>query len=591
MWTGTSSVPPDRATAGIAPLWWHPSSDVFDGQNIYRFDVAATGASSPVPPGVPHDPGPGRYYASPALAALLRSTPPDELADRYPGRLAGTIGDAALSSPNSLVIIIGRAPAQLARTPGSAQVTSIVAAVPGTFSDRNPGGLEYMPPSAGIQASGIDLILSVVALAMLAPVLIFIATATRLSAARREQRFAAMRLVGTLFDQSHESLRDLYEVSTPGVERLTKTIRSCPGVYGTRLMGGGFGGNVLALIRGENVDTVIDRVQSEYYGPQNRHGISEGSVMISTPGDGLAPINVESVWREAIEAFNSSGNGATRYRTGVNALLDTIGSDELPEEVWPVIVAAGKGTRSRASGLAIPKPLASILGTPAILHVLRNVRTAFSQTRRPIVIVSPETEDQIRALLKEDVTFVVQTEALGTGDAVLHAHEQMQGFHGRALVIWSTQPVIRPETMRRTLKLSALFAAYEMVLPTAHKVRPYAPLLRDVRGRVQTARETHLEQSEHLHFGEGNIGMFILKSDAMFKALIDLSQRHWNETERRYNRHGGELGFPNELINYFATHETGVFACPIADSREEQGIKSLADIAHCERFISELADQ
>ena len=41
-----------------------------------------------------------------------------------------------------------------------------------------------------------DLVLSVVALALLVPVLIFIATATRLSAARREQRFAAMRLAG-----------------------------------------------------------------------------------------------------------------------------------------------------------------------------------------------------------------------------------------------------------------------------------------------------------------------------------------------------------------------------------------------------------
>ena len=145
--------------------------------------------------------------------------------------------------------------------------------------------------------------------------------------------------------------------------------------------------------------------------------------------------------------------------------------------------------------------------------------------------------------------------------------------------------------MRRTLKLAALFAAYEMVLPTAHKDRPYAPLLRDDRGRVQTARETHLEQADHLHFGESNIGMFILKSEAMFKALIDLNQRHWNESERRYQRPGGELGFPNELINYFAARETGVFACPIADSREEQGIKKLEDIAHCERFISELAER
>jgi hypothetical protein len=150
-----------------------------------------------VPPGITHDPGPGQYYASPALAALLRSTPPDELAGRYPGRLAGTIGDAALSSPNSLVIIVGHTPAQLAGAPGSVQVTSIATAVPGRFDVwANPNGLAYQPPSAGVESVSIDLILSVVALAMLAPVLIFIATATRLSAARREQRFAAMRLVG-----------------------------------------------------------------------------------------------------------------------------------------------------------------------------------------------------------------------------------------------------------------------------------------------------------------------------------------------------------------------------------------------------------
>ena len=197
MWTGTSSVPAGPTTAGIAPLWWHPSNDTFDGQSIERFDVAATGGSSPVPPGLARDPGPGQYYASPALAALLRSTPAAELADRYPGRLAGTIGDAALASPDSLVIVIGHTPAQLAGTPGSARVTSIAAAVPGTFSFRlNPTGLGYQPADSGIQASGLDLILSVIALGMLTPVLIFIATATRLSAARREQRFAAMRLAG-----------------------------------------------------------------------------------------------------------------------------------------------------------------------------------------------------------------------------------------------------------------------------------------------------------------------------------------------------------------------------------------------------------
>ena len=143
--------------------------------------------------------GPGQYYASPALAALLRSIPADQLAGRYPGRLAGTIGDAALPSPDSLVIIIGRTPAQLAHTPDSVQVTSISTTElgwPVPRTEANPQGLTYAPPDPGGGASATDLILSVVALAILAPVLIFIATATRLSAARREERFAAVRLAG-----------------------------------------------------------------------------------------------------------------------------------------------------------------------------------------------------------------------------------------------------------------------------------------------------------------------------------------------------------------------------------------------------------
>jgi FtsX-like permease family protein len=198
-WTGTAWVPPGPAAAGAAPLWWHPGSDIFNGQSISRFDVAATGTSSPVPPGIPRDPGPGQYYASPALAALLQSIPANQLADRYPGHLAGTIGDAALPSPDSLVIIVGRTPAQLAHAPNSVQVTSISTTPVGwpvPPAEANPEGLTYAPPDPGGGASAIDLILSVVALAIVAPVLIFIATATRLSAARREERFAAMRLAG-----------------------------------------------------------------------------------------------------------------------------------------------------------------------------------------------------------------------------------------------------------------------------------------------------------------------------------------------------------------------------------------------------------
>jgi bifunctional N-acetylglucosamine-1-phosphate-uridyltransferase/glucosamine-1-phosphate-acetyltransferase GlmU-like protein len=314
--------------------------------------------------------------------------------------------------------------------------------------------------------------------------------------------------------------------------------------------------------------------------------------MNSTPGDGLAPIDVESVWREAVEKFNAAGPAATAYRAGMTDLLDRMTVDDMRNQVWPVIVAAGKGTRTLASGLNVAKPLAAILGTPSIVHVLRNVRSALGLTRPPIVIVSPETEPKIRAALAgEEVTFVLQPQALGTGDAVLCAEKEMRGFRGRALVIWSTQPVIRPETIRRTLKLAGLFGHYEMVVPTAYQAQPYAPLLRDELGLVRSAHETHLEQAGPLDAGESNIGMFLLKSDAMFSALVELKGRFWNQTEQRYQRRGGELGFPNELINYLASRESGVLACAIADSREEQGIKKLGDVARCEQFISALAHE
>jgi FtsX-like permease family len=200
LWTGNALEPP--GPTGPAPLEWHLSGDMFGGRAIARVDVAATGASSPVPPGISHDPGPGQYYASPALAALLRSLPAGELAARYPGRLAGTIGEAALPSPDSLVIVIGHASAGLAQTPGTVPVTAIALTPPaqnpsgGLVVVQNPDGLSGAPPIHGIQASGVDLMLSVVALGILMPVLAFIATATRLSAARGEQRFAAMRLAG-----------------------------------------------------------------------------------------------------------------------------------------------------------------------------------------------------------------------------------------------------------------------------------------------------------------------------------------------------------------------------------------------------------
>jgi hypothetical protein len=186
VWLDTSARSSSSGSATTDPLWWLSVTDQFGNQEIDRVDVAATGPASPVPPGIPHLPGPGQFYASPALGRLMASTPRDQLASRYPGRQIGTIGAIALPSPSSLIIVIGHGARQLSQVPGAVEVRGIQQTLSGCYNCASGDG----------SGPVLQWILVGAAVFLLLPVLILIATASRLSAARREQRFAAMRLVG-----------------------------------------------------------------------------------------------------------------------------------------------------------------------------------------------------------------------------------------------------------------------------------------------------------------------------------------------------------------------------------------------------------
>ena len=158
---------------------WNNSVDFYQGQTLTRLDVAALGADEPMLPGISKLPAPGQYYASPALAALLRTVPADQLGDRFPGRMIGTIGQAGLTGPGQLAIYIGYTPAAVNAIGGTVWVTSIATA---------PAPEVFTPFFRYAFAVGL--------LAVLFPMLVLISTATRLAASRREERFAAIRLVG-----------------------------------------------------------------------------------------------------------------------------------------------------------------------------------------------------------------------------------------------------------------------------------------------------------------------------------------------------------------------------------------------------------
>ena len=69
---------------------------------------------------------------------------------------------------------------------------------------------------------------------------------------------------GRLMNQSHISLRDDYEVSCEEIDILVDLAWKLPGVIGSRITGGGFGGCTVSIVKNDAVDTFIDSIGKTY---------------------------------------------------------------------------------------------------------------------------------------------------------------------------------------------------------------------------------------------------------------------------------------------------------------------------------------
>lgn len=87
---------------------------------------------------------------------------------------------------------------------------------------------------------------------------------------------------GALMNQSHDSLRDLYEVTGKELDTMVSEARKVEGVLGSRMTGAGFGGCTVSLVRNDMIDEFISRVGKAY---KEIIGY-EASFYVSQIGDG-----------------------------------------------------------------------------------------------------------------------------------------------------------------------------------------------------------------------------------------------------------------------------------------------------------------
>jgi galactokinase len=85
-----------------------------------------------------------------------------------------------------------------------------------------------------------------------------------------------LTFLGKLFNESHQSMRDDYEVSIPEIDLLVELCCNNTDVYGARLTGGGFGGSIVAITKKGTKSTIGNEVLKHYHQKTN----AKGSILV-----------------------------------------------------------------------------------------------------------------------------------------------------------------------------------------------------------------------------------------------------------------------------------------------------------------------
>jgi bifunctional UDP-N-acetylglucosamine pyrophosphorylase / glucosamine-1-phosphate N-acetyltransferase len=178
-----------------------------------------------------------------------------------------------------------------------------------------------------------------------------------------------------------------------------------------------------------------------------------------------------------------------------------------------VVMAAGQGTRMRSS---VPKHLHTLLGRRMVDWVVEAARALDAD---PLVVVaSPDSADSY-----DGVRVAVQLRALGTGDAVRSAQQELAGA-GTVLVLSGDHPLLTPDLLAALLETHRREGAAATVLSfRPADVRSYGRIVRDDAGAVRAIVEAADASPEELAVDEVNSSIYAFSGDVLWPALERLS--------------------------------------------------------------------
>ena len=229
-----------------------------------------------------------------------------------------------------------------------------------------------------------------------------------------------------------------------------------------------------------------------------------------------------------------------------------------------VILAAGHGTRMRS---ATPKLLHELCGRPMIAWPVAAAREAGAG--KVVVVDGPERH--LQAALGGEVAVAIQSEPLGTADAVKAAAAQIDAG-ATAIILHGDVPLISAGTIRALAEAhersgaAATFATAVLGDPSG-----YGRIVRAPDGTIERVVETKAAgdaTEQELHIREVNTGILAFEGGALLAALEEV----------RSDNAQRELYLP-DVLPVLRSRERTVLAHELTDASETLGVNDRAALA------------
>ena len=231
-----------------------------------------------------------------------------------------------------------------------------------------------------------------------------------------------------------------------------------------------------------------------------------------------------------------------------------------------VILAAGAGARMKSR---LPKALHPVCGKEMIRYPVELLRQLGIE--RTVVVVSPDNSRDVRTLLGDTVEYAVQSEPLGTGDALLQARDSLAGKADNLLVLYGDTPLVtRGAVEQLTAAHLESGVVMSILVGNVPAVNDLGRIVRDQSGRitaiVEAADGSHQPDSP----GEINGGVYCFSASWL-----------WENLERVAAGRTGER-YITSLVAAGAAAGQGINGVESQDPDELQGVNNRVQLAQVE---------